>query len=154
MNYVECPNRDYPSHRLGLFLAGGIVSCPPWQNDVIKGLKNFDINVFNPRRKNFPIHDPSASFEQIKWEFDMLRAADMISFWFSKETLGPIVLFELGAHLMTNKPIVIGIDPKYERKQDIEIQTKLIRSDIPIVYSIEDLINSISNMINQMISFG
>ena len=40
---------------------------------------------------------------------------------------------------MTTKPIVIGVHPGYKRKQDVEIQTRLVRPDIQVVYSLEDL---------------
>ena len=46
---------------------------------------------------------------------------------------------------MTSKPIFIGVDPKYQRRQDVEIQTKLARPEIEIVYSLEDLANQIIN---------
>jgi hypothetical protein len=147
MEYIEAPNTKYPPHKLCLFLGGSITGCPNWQNDAVKKLKDLDIVIFNPRRKNFDVKDPTASEKQIKWEYNMLRAADMICFWFSKETLAPIVLFELGAHSMTTKPITIGMDPQYQRKQDVEIQMSLERPDIPITYSIDDFVDSIKNMV-------
>jgi hypothetical protein len=151
MIYVEAPERTFPASKKSIFLAGSIQGSSDWQVEVAKALKDFDIVVFNPRRKNFPIHDPSAAEEQITWEFRMLRQADMISFWFAKETLAPIVLFEYGAHTATQKPIVVGMDPKYPRRQDVEIQTKLVRPEIPITYSMEDFTNAISAMINQVL---
>ena len=107
MVYVEAPNLALVgSPQVSLFLAGGIQGTPDWQATMVESLKDLNLTVYNPRRKNFPIHDPSAAYAQIKWEFDMLRKASMISFWFCKETMCPIVLFELGAHSMTMKPIV------------------------------------------------
>jgi len=146
MNYIEAPNYNYNKNQKSLFLAGSITDCPDcpnWQQEVINKLRPLDINIFNPRRANFPIKDPNAALEQIKWEFNMLRNADIISFWFSKETLGPIVLYELGAHSMTNKPIIIGIDPDYKRKQDVVIQTLLIRPEIQITFNFDTFINNI-----------
>ena len=67
-----------------VFLAGGITNCQEWQNKIINILKNEDDNliIFNPRRKNFPINDPTASFEQIKWEFNYLEQCDIFSMYF------------------------------------------------------------------------
>ena len=127
-----------------LFLAGGITNCPEWQDEMINMLKDSNWFLLNPRRKNFPIHDPNASLEQIHWEYQHLRFADAISFWFCKETLCPIVLYELGAWSMTNKPLFIGIDPDYQRRQDVEIQTSLARPTIKIVYSLSDLCEQIN----------
>ena len=126
-----------------LFLAGGITGCPEWQEDVIKMFDNTNYVLLNPRRKNFPINDPEASYVQIKWEHEHLRKADAILFWFCKETLCPIVLYELGAWSMTRKPIFVGVDPEYQRRQDVEIQTSLVRPDVEIVYSLSDLCRQI-----------
>jgi hypothetical protein len=154
MIYVEAPNKGPVGGTIpSLFLAGAITGAPQWQDELVKDLENLNLVVYNPRRKNFPIHDPSAAAAQIKWEFDNLRKASMISFWFCKETMGPIVLFELGAHLMTPKPIVIGMDPGYQRRQDVEIQTKLIHPEIEIVYSLKDLGNQIALTYNQVLPY-
>lgn len=149
MIYVEAPNYSFPTNKKSIFLAGTITGAEDWQSEIVKALKDFDITIFNPRREDFPINDPNAALEQITWEFNMLRKADMIQMWFAKETLSPICLYELGSWSMTQKPLVIGMNPEYPRRQDVEIQTKLVRPEIPITYSLPDFINSISDMINQ-----
>jgi len=149
MIYVEAPN-TVVSDKKSIFFAGGITGCPDWQKELLEKIKDLDLIVYNPRRKNFPIDDPSASQVQIKWEFDHLRKASMISFWFCKETMCPIVLYELGAWSMTPIPIIIGIEPGYERKQDVEIQTKLVRPDVKIVSSLNELSDSIALMNNEI----
>ena len=122
-----------------VFLAGTITGAQDWQSEIIQMLANDSGVLFNPRRENFPIDDPSAAPAQIKWEHDRLREAMLISFWFSPETLNPIVLYELGAWSMRTKPIVVGVHPDYARRQDVEIQTGLARPDVEIVYSLADL---------------
>ena len=74
--------------------------------------------------------DPDAAKDQIAWEYNALRLADIVSFWFCKETIQPIVLYELGATLMRSMEpdgpkVVIGMEHGYPRAQDVEIQTKL-----------------------------
>lgn len=127
-----------------IFLAGGITNCPDWQSEVIDDVSrlHFGYSLLNPRRPNFPIDDPTASEQQIRWERLHLDHADAIVFWFPKETLCPIVLFELGAALYsTNEdfPLFIGCDPEYARKQDVEIQTGLVRPKQKIHASLDDL---------------
>jgi len=140
MRYVEAPTipRFSPREKL-LFLAGGIQGCPDWQSDMVSLLHDTSWVVLNPRRTNFPIHDPTAADAQIQWEYDHLRYADVILFWFPCETLCPIVLYELGAWSMTKKPLYVGVHPDYQRRQDVEIQTRLSRPDVRIVYSLEAL---------------
>lgn len=154
MTYVEAPNAGPAGSTPSIFLAGGITGCKNWQSDVVNDLSDIeDLVIYNPRRENFPIHDPNAAAAQIKWEFDYLRKASMISFWFCKETMCPIVLYELGFHNNSPKPLVVGMDPEYQRRQDVEIQTKLVRPEIKIVYSLGDLINQIALTYNQVIPY-
>ncbi|HRT03411.1 MAG TPA: nucleoside 2-deoxyribosyltransferase domain-containing protein, partial [Candidatus Diapherotrites archaeon] len=149
---VEAVNEIYnidKSLSKKLFLAGGITSCPDWQSEIIEMIKDLpNLIVYNPRRKDFPINDPNSAEVQISWEYEHLRDADIISFWFSEGSLNPIVLYELGRWgNSSNKEIVIGIDPKYERKKDVIIQTKLSRPDVKIVDSLEELSEEIKNIL-------
>ena len=149
MIYIEALNditeysKEAPLQKPVLFLAGGITNCPNWQEKIVNYLKNEDIYILNPRRKNFPIDDPNASEEQIRWEFNALQLADIISFWFPKETLCPITLYELGFWNNSEKPIIIGMDKKYKRKQDVIIQSKLIRDTVNINYTLKELAKNI-----------
>lgn len=153
MIYVEAPNKIQPVDYMkkSIFLAGGITGCGEWQSHISSyfqyavELIDTDLVVINPRRKDFPINDPTAAYEQIKWEFENLRFADLILFWFPPETLCPIVLFELGAWSMTTKPIFIGIHPSYQRKQDVEIQISFVRPDVKICYSLAELAEQVIN---------
>ena len=122
-----------------VFLAGGITNCPNWQQEMCSLLQDTDLILLNPRREHFPIEDPNAAQEQITWEHNQLRMADAILFWFPCETLCPIVLYELGAWSMADKPIFVGVHPDYRRRQDVEIQTHLTRPGVVISYSLESL---------------
>lgn len=148
---IEAPTKyTLKKNETSVFLAGGITNCPDWQSKLIELLKDTpDLVMFNPRRKNFPIKDPNAAEEQISWEYDNLKEVDNLIFWFSRGSLNPIVLYELGIHLnSSNRPGIIGLDPKYERNQDVEIQTKLARPDIKIVYSLEDVAIEFLKLLN------
>ena len=142
MVYVEAPN-IVPRTDRSLFLAGSITGSRQWQSDLCDKIKTLDIVVYNPRRANFPIHDPHAAYGQIKWEYERLRDAGAISFWFAKETIGPIVLFEIGAWSMTKKPILVGVEPGYQRAQDVEIQLGLVRPEVRIRKTLDDLANDV-----------
>lgn len=141
---IIAPDKFEQDGSLKLFLAGGITNCPDWQSDMIEKLSDTDLTIFSPRRKNFPIDDPSAAEEQITWEYDWLKNADLISFWFSEGSMNPIVLYELGMWGNSrNIPIFIGVHPKYERKQDVIIQTSLSKPGLIVVSSIKDLCTQI-----------
>ena len=144
MKYIECP-KIYNGKEKSLFLAGGITNCPDWQVELAGWLKETDLIVLNPRRKSFDVNHKNIEEEQISWEYNHLKKASIVSFWFPKETLCPITLYELGKQSAGDKPIFIGVHPDYKRKRDVEIQTRLIRPEVKIVYSLKDLAEQIKN---------
>jgi hypothetical protein len=142
MKYIECP-QIYFGREKSLFLAGGISNCRIWQLDLVDLLKDEKLVLINPRRKNFYITREDIEEEQITYEHNHLIRASAVSFWFPSETVCPITLYELGKCTGYDKPIFVGLDPKYSRRKDIEIQLKLVRPEIKIVYSLEDLAKQI-----------
>ena len=137
MKYIEAPNEyQYGSQSLAtsIFLAGSITNAKDWQKILYASIKNANGVVYNPRRENFDINNPKDSRIQIEWEFDYLRKADIIVFYFSGETVAPITLYELGAALERNvsrdrrkqQKILIYCEPEYSRKFDVKVQTELM----------------------------
>ena len=133
-----------------VFLAGGITNCRNWQQDVINELKQYNdtenLVIFNPRRENFPIHDPNASLEQITWEYKMLEQMDILSMYFANgDSDQPICMYELGRNILRmqmrfpvdwEKRIIISCESEYKRKQDVIIQTALATNKkIPVYCS-------------------
>ncbi|MFI5892060.1 nucleoside 2-deoxyribosyltransferase domain-containing protein [Actinoplanes sp. NPDC051513] len=142
MIYVEAPAALERTTKPVLFLAGGITGCPDWQAGVLELLGAADIVVANPRRANFPIHDPGAAYEQIRWEFELLRRADAVLFWFAGgPSLQPIALYELGAHAANPaKRIAVGADPGYARRPDVLIQLGLVRPGLTVHDDLGDVV--------------
>jgi hypothetical protein len=154
----------FKSQRNKLFIAGGISNCPNWQMELVKMLYDDEKNdirvIFNPRQykiapdsTTFAFNLPLGLFEdkfdptdvdklkeQVQWEYKKLREADVISFWFPKETICPMTLFELGVWISQSKTrIFVGIDPEYQRKDVVEMQLQLEKPDIKVVYSLKAL---------------
>lgn len=153
---IEAVNEVYSlqnNENVKLFLAGGITNCPDWQRGVIKRLKDFkNLTIYNPRRKNFPIDNLNAAEQQITWEYNHLRDADIISFWFSRGSLNPIVLYELGRWGNSmDRRIVIGMDSEYERKQDVVVQTRLSKPGLEVCENFDDFINELKLTLEDMI---
>lgn len=181
-NYLNVPDMERPL----IFLAGGIRGCPDWQAEFwakldSTGLPELDSTglpgtVLNPRRKGFPKDENEAEVrKQIEWEFRWLWEADIIPFWFCKETLCPIVLFELGSHLSRVKlsrhtdleisnqfvqlsvaprhvpTVIVGIEPGYQRAIDVDIQVDLAApTQIQVVNSLDNLISRTRSVLNRM----
>jgi hypothetical protein len=132
MIYIEAPNHEHDNNKdlPKVFLGGGITNCKDWQFDLVEDLRDLNCIVYNPRRKSFDLKDPNQSEIQIRWEHRYLSDSDIVVFYFSSETLCPITLFELGARLMSNlfspyQSIYIYCESDYQRKFDVEFQTKL-----------------------------
>lgn len=131
MHYFEAPESltlpigctNFP---LSLFLGGGITNCYNWQNEMRQHLRDTNLLVLNPRRAHYQ-DDPNTGLEQITWEYNQMNFAKGIMFWFSKETLCPITLFEYGKWIGRSKKLFVGCDPEYARKYDLEVQTMLER---------------------------
>lgn len=161
MRYIECPDSlepSYPASHNRLFLAGGISNCGDWQTE----MKNLlvaqeNLIVINPRRLNFD-RSKISDGEQIGWERRHLNYSNLISFWFPKETVCPITLFEFGYWLgiversLSSKKIFVGAEENYSRRNDLIEQIKLSNRDniiAPMSDSIEGLTNQIISHITR-----
>ncbi len=143
--YVECP-AEYEGEAQSVFLAGGITGCIDWQARMRELLDETSLVLINPRRGSYDFGDPAAAEFQIDWEHRHLRRATAILFWFAAETLQPISLYELGSWSMTQKPLFLGVDPGYARRNDVIIQTRLVRPEIVVVDSLEQLAAQVRNV--------
>jgi hypothetical protein len=139
MKYIEAPNAldiEGPS----IFIAGGITGTNEWQLPFIEMWKPMVHNggtILNPRRKDFPMGDLEEGKIQIAWEQQALQAADAVSFWFPHETLCPITLFELGIICKTDKALMVGCHPEYQRAFDVKQQLSLYRPEVKVVDTLE-----------------
>lgn len=138
------PNVIYSNEKI--FLAGGITNCDDWQDKVIDHLYNSlgvngwdtsNLVIFNPRRKNFPINDPNAAYEQIKWEFCALNSCNIFTMYFcNSDSIQPICMYELGRNIAKieneykdtvrwKQRIIVSVEDGYKRSQDVIIQCAL-----------------------------
>lgn len=158
--YVEAPNYiDLPEDQPSIFLGGGITGVEDWQAKAISRLQGLgDITVVNPRRKNFNVNGGfDQTREQIKWEHYYLDKVSQVMFWFSNETIQPIVLFELGARMREYKwratyggkegkqPMFIGCHVDYNRKWDVYEQARLEGYTEQIPDNLDALLENVLN---------
>lgn len=161
--YIEAPNYiPMDAKQPSLFLGGGITGCEDWQAKAIKKLCGLDnITICNPRRENFDMNASWAESQaQIAWEHHYLDICSQVLFWFSGETIQPIVLFELGARLRQNRlmpnkqQIFIGYHPDYSRKLDVVEQVKLEGYTYPLRTNLDDLLSDVVNYNHLVPLFG
>lgn len=137
--YFEPPNY-WNGTAPSVFLAGGISSCPNWQDTARRILQPHAV-ILNPRRP-FTWNPPSAD-EQMRWEYDHLRRASVVLFWFPKpdaeHVVQPIAFFELGYHLAARTLLTVGADPGFTRHHDVVVQTRMARPSLTVHNRLEDV---------------
>lgn len=143
MRYIESPT-EFDGSGPAVFLAGGISDAEDWQQRLVGMLPHGQFSVLNPRRAAFPADDQSAASEQIAWEHRHLQHATLVAFWFPPQTLCPIALFELGACCSAGTPIVVGTDPRYARRCDVETQLQLRRPEVEFTTRLERLAEQVT----------
>lgn len=149
--YVEAPElaRFETSEETALFLAGGITGCPNWQEPLGKSLaeRNDNLVVMNPRQAAFDVNRKDAAKEQIRWEFEHLNIADIVLFWFPKDGVNVITLFELGVHMpkLRKRKVFVAYEPGFWREDDVVIQTGLHNPEIEVGTSLEFLEEQVNN---------
>lgn len=164
MKLIKCPVTlidvcPVPDIELGrfVFVAGGITNCPDWQGYITEQFKDQPgLFLIDPRRDNFDASDPLMSDKQIEWEFYHLHNSDAIMFWFPEETLCPITLYELGVwagmgfqrNRHNRKQIFVGCHPNYKRRFDVIKQLSMLRPEVIVRDSLEDLISDVRKFIN------
>ncbi|KAA2253554.1 hypothetical protein F0L68_32625 [Solihabitans fulvus] len=135
---------DFAGPGRTLFLAGGIMHCPPWQDEVVAALADLDVVLLNPRRAAFPMGDPDGEVEQIDWEHRHLAIASSVLFWFPASdpalSVQPIALYELGWLAHSDRPIAVGVDPAYPRRQDVLLQLSHARPGLPVHDTLPDTV--------------
>lgn len=149
---IEAPDPNFSFKLESIFLGGGISDCPDWQRYFINKLneKVNDYIIYNPRRSDFDISDPDQSKIQIEWEHEHLEDASIIVFWFPKETLCPITLFELGKYCRdSSKHLIIGCHPEYKRRLDVVEQMKMVRPGV----SVHDNLNSMVTELHYYLTY-
>jgi hypothetical protein len=129
--------------KLSLILYGSISqdTTTNWQNDLASSLSDLPIAILNPHRDDWDstwIEDISfPKFkEQVEWEMDYAKVADIIVFYFGATTLAPISLLELGMYAGTGK-VVVCCEKEFKKKGNVQMVCH--RYDIPLMYSLDEL---------------
>ncbi|KAF2708409.1 hypothetical protein K504DRAFT_306166 [Pleomassaria siparia CBS 279.74] len=91
-----------------------------WQTELTSSLSDLPIAILNSRRDDWDetwVEDISfPKFkEQVEWEMDYAKVADVIVFYFAPKTLTPITLLELGMYAGTGKAVVCCPPGFYKR---------------------------------------
>lgn len=127
---VYTPQNDIKCKPVKVFLAGSIDNgnAEEWQKTTIKYLKSIprlaeiDIEVYNPRRDDWDtLADPTTSSvylqEQILWELDTLKKADIVAMYLTKDSKAPISMLELGKY--ANSQTILYCPTEFYRSTNV-----------------------------------
>lgn len=127
---IKAPE-SYAQHKAKkkIFLAGSIEmgAAEDWQEKVTAALSDLDVVILNPRRA---VWDPTwvqskdnpLFREQVEWELQGLKDADLVLVYFHPVTKAPITLLELGL-FGDKKPekLLVCCPEGYWRKGNVDI---------------------------------
>ena len=126
---------------------GAIQSDPSkdWQTSLASSLSDLPVDILNPRRDDWDSSwKEDISFpkfkEQVAWEMDYAKVADVIVFNFVPGTLTPITLLELGMYAGTGKAIVCCPEGFYKRGN---VQMVCLRYGIDLLETFDDLMSNV-----------
>lgn len=149
---IPTPKKNYFEGK-HIFLSGTIDmgGSADWQTEAIKLLEEKykdwteNVVVLNPRRDDWDsswsheFQDPQL-FQQMSWELDQMKAADVIIMNILPDSKSPITLLELGLHAGSGKLRVIC--PK-EFYRSGNVHMVCYRYDIPLYNTLEECIKAL-----------
>ncbi|TBU30587.1 hypothetical protein BD311DRAFT_754601 [Dichomitus squalens] len=138
-----------------VFLAGTITGTD-WRADVIRRLEHLlntnrnPITLLNPLREDWDSSwverkTDKRFCEQVAWELDAQKLADMIAIYLHPGTPSPISLLELGLSARDKGKVVVCCPDGFPRKGNVEIVCE--RYKIDLVETLEELIENIAKKI-------
>jgi hypothetical protein len=149
------PEPYVQNSRISVFLAGSIEmgKAEDWQTKVINDLKNFDVDILNPRRRDWDssweqsINNKQFS-EQVNWELDSLIKSDVILLYLQPNTQSPISLLELGLFADKNK-VIVCCPNGFWRKGNVDIVCN--RFDIPVFETLDEAVKELKKRFTTMV---
>jgi hypothetical protein len=113
-----------------------------WREPLFKGLENEEIVIFDPVHWLQGMGTDNIQ-EWLEWNFNHIRLSTEILFWISGKVDNMLTLLEVGHFSDKRIPIYMGCDSDYERKNELEIQMKLIRPKLKVVYDLNELVQQV-----------
>jgi hypothetical protein len=136
-----------------IFLAGTIDmgNSIDWQKEVIDGLKDYDVELYNPRRESWDSSwEQTIENEQFKhqvdWELTHLEKCDLVVMFLAPNSMSPISLLELG--LFKDKMVICCPDGFY-RKGNVDVVAD--RYNIPVFEDFDSFLVEIKCQLDRTI---
>lgn len=136
-----------------IFLAGTIDmgNSIDWQKEVINGLKDYDVELYNPRRESWDSSwEQTIENEQFKhqvdWELTHLEKCDLVVMFLAPNSMSPISLLELG---LFKEKIIICCPDGFYRKGNVDVVAD--RYNIPVFEDFDSFLIEIKCQLDRTI---
>jgi hypothetical protein len=138
---VHKPPVKAQATRPSVIFYGAIQSEPAWQTNLASSLSDLPVDILDPRRDDWDsswVEDISfPKFkEQVEWEMDGAKIADVVVFYFPPGALTPVALLELGMYAASGKVIVCCPDGFYKKGN---VQMVCLRYGIELLETLGEL---------------
>ena len=154
---INCPKSLSGFNKVWkVFLAGPIQGAPDWQNNMPE---EENIVWLSPRRPEYPV--PNFNYnEQVQWETDALRMANIVIFWIPEpaedvagRSYAQTTRFELGENLARGKRIIIGAYKDFPGRKYLEFKATKYGNVIggKVYGSLEECMDELKNYIDSTI---
>ncbi len=129
------------------FLGGAIDQgkAKNWQHEVVLGLADLDVVIFNPRREQWdPDVEQDANNkvfrEQVEWEIKAQESCDVRLYVFTKDSKAPITFFEMGAWGTTRDSVVCAEEGFYRQGN---LNNYCEHFEIPIYHDFKEMLSDL-----------
>lgn len=150
----------HPAPRLdgqkSVFLAGPTnpTGEPDWRETLTAALIDLPVVIYNPKRTDWDStwkedFSDSRWAEQVEWELEMRRRADIVVVFFHRATLAPISLLEFGLSVHSGQAIVCAQDG-YAKRGNVEAVCR--QNGTKLVNSEEDLKNVVIERLKKLLA--
>ena len=154
---IKCPN-DFTGYndKWRVFLAGPIQGAPKWQ-DQLPDLDN--IVWISPRRDDGVVLNDETHKQQMEWETQALRTANIILFWIPEEVehvegrgYAQTTRFELGENLGRGKRIILGVNDNFPGREYFEYKARKYKNIIfsrQVYHTLDECIDALKTYIER-----
>ena len=151
---IKCPD-SFAGHnnKWKVFLAGPIQGAPKWQFELPE-IEN--VVWISPRRDDGAVLNDETHRQQMEWETQALRTANIILFWIPKEVehvegrgYAQTTRFELGENLARGKRIILGAYDNFPGRLYLEYKANKYDNVIgrKVCHTLEDCIELLKTYI-------
>lgn len=137
MQVIRIP-AQYHGDAPSVFLGGG-AGGRDWRRTLIGLISDTTWVLLDPLTPPDFGDDGDALRRRTEWEFEHLGRATVKLFWFPADTPCMLSLFELGAWAKEDVPLVLGIEPGYQKRDELLLQMQLERPQLAIASTLHEL---------------